>query len=45
MRVISTKCDNYFIQNATEVYYKMRQAFYYKRDSYYKIRRFCYKMQ
>ena len=27
---IITKCDPTFLQNAPEVYYKMRQVFYYK---------------
>ena len=27
---IITKCENFFLQNATEVYYKMRLMFYYK---------------
>ena len=34
------------LQNATEVYYKMRQVFHYKmRQFYYKMRQFYYKMQ
>ena len=41
------------LQNATEVFYKMRQVFFSRKcasfitkyDSYYKLRRFCYKMQ
>ena len=27
---IATKCDSNFISNATKVYYKIRQVFYYK---------------
>ena len=34
------KCDRNLLQNATEVYYKMRQVIYYKmREFYYKMRR------
>ena len=44
--------SGFLLQNATEVYNKMRQVFYYKCDSfitkcdsYYKMRRFYYKMR
>ena len=34
------KCDRSLLQNASEVYYKMRQVIYYKmREFYYKMRR------
>ena len=43
-----TKCDTtpILLQNATDVYHKMRQVFYYKiRQFYYKIPQFYYKMR
>ena len=41
-QILSQNATTILLQNATEVYYKMRQFFYdnfiIKRDSYYKIR-------